>query len=36
MEECVNKRNTIGAPESKEAMNKIIEINEAYLKDLNK
>ena len=35
MEECVNKRNTIGAP-GPEAMNKIIEINEAYLKDLNK
>ena len=35
MEECVNKRNTIGAPGPK-AMNKIIEINEAYLKDLNK
>ena len=34
MEECVNKRNTIGAPGPK-AMNKIIEINEAYLKDLN-
>ena len=34
MEECVNKRNTIGAP-GPEAMNKIIEINEAYLKDLN-
>jgi len=32
MEECVN--NTIGAP-GPEAMNKIIEINEAYLKDLN-
>lgn len=35
MEECVNKRNTIGAP-GPETMNKIIEINEAYLKDLNK
>ena len=35
METCVNKRNTIGAP-GPEAMNKIIEINEAYLKDLNK
>lgn len=35
MEKCVNKRNTIGAP-GPEAMNKIIEINEAYLKDLNK
>lgn len=35
MEGCVNKRNTIGAP-GPEAMNKIIEINEAYLKDLNK
>ena len=34
MEESVNKRNTIGAP-GPEAMNKIIEINEAYLKDLN-
>ena len=34
MEECVNKRNKIGAP-GPEAMNKIIEINEAYLKNLN-
>ena len=28
---CVNKRNTIGAP-GKEAMEKILELNEAYLK----
>jgi argininosuccinate lyase len=33
MEECVQKRNTIGAP-GHEAMNRVIEINENYLKDL--
>jgi argininosuccinate lyase len=33
MEECVQKRNTIGAP-GQEAMNRVIEINENYLKDL--
>lgn len=33
MEECVTKRNTIGAP-GQEAMQKIIDINEAYLNNL--
>lgn len=33
LEECVEKRNTIGAP-GKLAMNKVIEINEKYLADL--
>ena len=34
LEECVSKRNTIGAP-GQEAMSKVIEINEAYLASLN-
>lgn len=33
LETCVEKRNTIGAP-GKEAMKKVIEINEAYIKSL--
>jgi argininosuccinate lyase len=33
MEECVQKRNTIGAP-GQEAMNRVIEINENYLNNL--
>ncbi len=33
LEECVSKRNTIGAP-GQEAMTKVIAINEAYLADL--
>ena len=32
LEECVSKRNTIGAP-GQEAMAKVIAINENYLKD---
>jgi argininosuccinate lyase len=35
MEECVQKRNTIGAP-GQEAMNRVIEINENYLNNLGK
>lgn len=34
LEECVSKRNTIGAP-GQEAMAKVIAINEAYLSELN-
>ncbi len=34
LEECVSKRNTIGAP-GQEAMAKVISINEAYLASLN-
>ena len=34
MKTCVEKRNTIGAP-GHDAMEKVIEINEAYLTDLN-
>ena len=34
LEECVSKRNTIGAP-GQEAMTKVIAINEAYLASLN-
>ncbi len=34
MEECVTKRNTIGAP-GPDAMNKVIQLNEEYLKKLN-
>ncbi len=34
LEECVSKRNTIGAP-GQEAMAKVIAINEAYLSSLN-
>lgn len=34
LEECVSKRNTIGAP-GQEAMAKVIAINEAYLAELN-
>ncbi len=34
LEECVSKRNTIGAP-GQEAMSKVIAINEAYLASLN-
>ena len=34
LETCVGKRNTIGAPGA-EAMNKVIEINESFLKSLN-
>ena len=34
LEECVSKRNTIGAP-GQEAMAKVIAINEAYLEGLN-
>ena len=34
LETCVNLRNTIGAP-GPDAMQKVIDINEAYLKSLN-
>lgn len=35
METCVNKRNTLGAP-GIQAMTKVIELNEEYLKKINK
>ena len=33
MKTCVEKRNTIGAP-GQDAMKKVIQINEAYLKEI--